>query len=46
MLNADSRIDNANDKNIRRLRSAAQNYIDHNQLLLDKICARLLEGNV
>jgi patatin-like phospholipase/acyl hydrolase len=46
MLNADSRIDNANDKNILRLRSAAQNYIDHNQLLLDKICARLLEGNV
>ncbi|NCB19108.1 MAG: patatin [Bacteroidia bacterium] len=45
MLNADSRIDNAKPYNIRRLLSASQNFIDHNQILLDSLCEGLLDSN-
>ncbi len=42
MLTADIRIDNASAKNIRKLESAAQNFIDHNSLLFDSLCDTLL----
>ncbi len=44
MLNADTKIDNASSKNIERLKSAAQNFIDHNSPLFDSICKTLTDG--
>jgi len=44
MLTADIRIDNASLKNIHRLESAAQNFIDHNSPLFDSLCKSLLDN--
>lgn len=41
MLDADIRIDNASAKNISKLKSAAQNFIDHNSELFDSLCKTL-----
>ncbi len=43
MLDADSRIDNASNKNIERLINAANNYIDHNSHTLDNIVNSLFD---
>lgn len=42
MLTADIKIDSASAKNMRKLHSAAQNYIDHNAPLLDAICQSIV----
>lgn len=44
ILNASSRIDNANPENIRRLCAAAGNFIEHNGVLLEEITSRLVEN--
>ncbi len=44
ILTADSRIDNASRNNMKKLHSAAQNFIDHNQIVLDKLCDTLLKS--
>lgn len=44
ILTADAKIDNAGAKNMRRLHSAAQNYIDHNAPLLDSICNSIVNN--
>ncbi len=42
ILTADVKIDNASISNIRKLESAAQNFIDHNSPLFDKLCKTLI----
>ncbi len=44
MLTADLKIDNASAKNMKKLMSAAQNYIDHNATLLDSICHSIINS--
>lgn len=46
MLNADVRIDNASQKNIAKLKSAAQNYIDHNSHIFDSLCKTLINDRI
>ena len=44
MLTANNKIDNASAKNMKKLMSAAQNYIDHNSPLLDSICKSIINN--
>jgi patatin-like phospholipase/acyl hydrolase len=44
MLTADIRIDNVSIKNIHKLESAAQNFIDHNSPLYDSLCKSLSDN--
>lgn len=42
LFTADTKMDNGSSSNIRKLQWAAQNYIDHNELLLDSICRSII----
>lgn len=42
ILTADIRIDNASQRNIQKLESAAKNFIDHNSPLFESLCKSLL----
>lgn len=44
ILNADPRIDNIKPENIKRLKSAAKNYIDHNAIIADSLCNLVLNN--
>lgn len=44
MLTADLKIDNASAANMKKLLSAAQNYIDHNAPFLDSICHSIINN--